>query len=200
MIPPSTPGARPRPIWTHLYVQVLAAIVLGTLIGWLAPATGEALKPLGDGFIKLVKMIIAPVIFLTVVTGIAGGSGLAGVGAGRGQGVRLFPDISTLALIVGLLWRIWCARGRAWGSIRHPRSGGHGRLCRQGARDHVTGFLLAIIPDTLLGASPAAIILQVLLVAILSRHRDGAGRGAGGTPCSTCSSGSRWSCSGWSRS
>ena len=61
--------------WSHLYVQVLIAIALGVLVGHFAPATGEALKPLGDAFIKLVKMIIAPVIFLTVVTGIAGMTG-----------------------------------------------------------------------------------------------------------------------------
>ena len=60
-----------RPLWTQLYVQVLVAITLGALIGHFWPQTGEALKPLGDAFIKLVKMIIAPVIFLTIVTGIA---------------------------------------------------------------------------------------------------------------------------------
>ncbi|MAX01288.1 MAG: C4-dicarboxylate transporter DctA, partial [Sphingomonas sp.] len=68
--PPTPP--RSRPWYAHLYVQVLIAIVAGVALGHFAPATGEALKPLGDAFIKLVKMIIAPVIFLTVVTGIAG--------------------------------------------------------------------------------------------------------------------------------
>jgi aerobic C4-dicarboxylate transport protein len=67
----AAPAVRP-PFWRSLYAQVLLAIVLGVLLGWLAPDVGEALKPLGDGFIKLVKMIIAPVIFLTIVTGIAG--------------------------------------------------------------------------------------------------------------------------------
>ena len=61
-----------RPFWRTLYFQVLVAIALGVLVGWLFPDTGRSLKPLGDGFIKLVKMIITPVIFLTVVTGIAG--------------------------------------------------------------------------------------------------------------------------------
>ena len=69
-----------RPWYTSLYVQVLTAIVAGVLLGHFAPTTGEALKPIGDGFIKLVKMIIAPVIFLTIVTGIAGMRDLAAVG------------------------------------------------------------------------------------------------------------------------
>ena len=73
-------SARPRPFWAHLYVQVLIAIVAGALLGHFAPATGEALKPLGDGFIRLVKMVIAPVIFLTLVSGIAGLGELRGVG------------------------------------------------------------------------------------------------------------------------
>ena len=60
------------PFWRSLYVQVLIAMMLGVLLGWLAPGSATALKPLGDAFIKLVKMVIAPVIFLTVVTGIAG--------------------------------------------------------------------------------------------------------------------------------
>ena len=68
----STPTLPPRPWYRHLYVQVVAAIVLGVLLGHFYPATGAAMKPLGDAFIKLVKMIITPVIFLTIVTGIAG--------------------------------------------------------------------------------------------------------------------------------
>ena len=61
-----------RPLYKSLYFQVLVAVAIGVLVGWLWPAVGASLKPLGDGFIKLVKMIITPVIFLTVVTGIAG--------------------------------------------------------------------------------------------------------------------------------
>ena len=78
---PGAPGPPvKRPLWTQLYLQVIVAIVLGAVIGHFWPSTGEALKPLGDAFIKLVKMIIAPVIFLTVVTGIAGMRDLAKVG------------------------------------------------------------------------------------------------------------------------
>lgn len=90
-----------RPLWTQLYLQVIAAIVLGAVIGHVWPATGEALKPLGDAFIKLVKMIIAPVIFLTVVTGIAGMRDLAKVGGVALKAFAYFIVVSSFALVVG---------------------------------------------------------------------------------------------------
>ena len=92
-----------RPWYRHLYVQVLIAIFLGILIGHFWPATGEALKPLGDGFIKLVRMIIAPVIFLTIVTGIAGMRDLARVGRVALKAFVYFLFFSTLALIIGMI-------------------------------------------------------------------------------------------------
>jgi aerobic C4-dicarboxylate transport protein len=94
--------ARPRPFWAHLYVQVLVAIIAGALLGHVAPGTGEALKPLGDGFIRLVKMVIAPVIFLTLVSGIAGLGELKGVGRVAAKALGYFLVVSTLALLVGL--------------------------------------------------------------------------------------------------
>src|ERR1700755_1532463 len=86
----------------RLYLQVLGAIALGALRGAFAPTVGAALKPLGDGFIKLVKMVIAPVIFLTVVTGIAGMRELAAVGRVAAKAFGYFLAVSTLALLVGL--------------------------------------------------------------------------------------------------
>ena len=86
-----------------LYIQVLIAIVLGILLGYFAPQVGEAMKPLGDAFIKLVKMIIAPVIFLTVVTGIAGMSNMKRVGRVAGKAMIYFLTFSTLALIIGMI-------------------------------------------------------------------------------------------------
>ena len=91
------------PWFSHLYLQVLAAIVLGILVGHFAPATGEALKPLGDAFIKLVKMIIAPVIFLTIVTGIAGMRDIGRVGRVAAKAFAYFFTFSTAALVVGLV-------------------------------------------------------------------------------------------------
>src|SRR5689334_21702732 len=92
-----------RPLWRSLYVQVLIAIALGVLVGWLWPKTGASLKPLGDGFIKLVKMIITPVIFLTVVTGIAGMRDLRAFGRIAAKAFAYFIVMTTLALVVGLV-------------------------------------------------------------------------------------------------
>src|SRR5689334_7680694 len=92
-----------QPLWKSLYVQVLIAVALGVLVGWLWPATGAALNPLGDGFIKLVKMIITPVIFLTVVIGIAGTRDLSAFGRVAAKALTYFIVVSTLALAVGLV-------------------------------------------------------------------------------------------------
>src|SRR6478735_7772546 len=99
---PALPPAA-KPWYRHLYVQVLIAITAGVLLGHFSPTTGAALKPVGDAFIKLVKMIIAPVIFLTIVTGIAGMRDLASVGRVAGKAFIYFLFFSTLALIVGLI-------------------------------------------------------------------------------------------------
>ena len=96
--------ATPRlPFYRSLYIQVLAAILIGVLIGHFAPDTGVALKPLGDGFIKLIKMIIAPIIFCTVVVGIAGMEDMKKVGKTGGLALLYFEIVSTLALVIGLV-------------------------------------------------------------------------------------------------
>src|SRR6267142_5425899 len=92
-----------KPIYKSLYVQVIVAIILGILLGNFFPGTGEAMKPLGDGFIKLIKMIIAPIIFCTVVIGIAGMEDMKKVGKTGGLALLYFEIVSTLALIVGLV-------------------------------------------------------------------------------------------------
>ncbi|MEH3107199.1 MAG: dicarboxylate/amino acid:cation symporter [Sphingomonas fennica] len=158
----------PGPWYTHLYAQVLVAIALGVTLGHFAPETGTALKPLGDAFIKLVKMIIAPVIFLTIVTGIAGMRDLAAVGRVAGKAFLYFLTFSTLALFVGM----------AVANIVRPGSGlnidpatlDSGKIAEYAAKAHdstLTGFLVGIIPDTFLSAFTAGNILQVLFVAIL---------------------------------
>ena len=95
--------ARKQKWYQILYVQVLFAIVIGVGLGYFYPQLGEAMKPLGDGFIKLVKMIIAPVIFLTVTTGIAGMSDMKKVGRLAGKAMLYFLTFSTLALIIGMV-------------------------------------------------------------------------------------------------
>ena len=92
-----------KPFYTHLYVQVLTAIVLGVLLGHFYPHLGEAMKPLGDGFIKLIKMLIAPIIFCTVVHGIASMEDMKKVGRVGLKALIYFEVLTTLALIVGLI-------------------------------------------------------------------------------------------------
>jgi aerobic C4-dicarboxylate transport protein len=162
-----TPGTR-TPIYAHLYAQVLFAILCGALLGHFYPAWGEALKPLGDGFIKLVKMVIAPVIFLTVVTGIAGMRELAAVGRVAAKAFGYFLAVSTLALLVGL----------AVANIVQPGAGMHvdpatlnvnavADYAHQAHETTITGFLMAIIPTTMVSALTDGSILQTLFVAIL---------------------------------
>lgn len=157
-----------RPWYLHLYVQVLAAIILGVLVGHFYPSTGEALKPLGDAFIKLVKMIIAPVIFLTIVTGIAGMRDLKRVGRVALKAFVYFLFFSTLALIVGLIVANVVKPGE--GLNIDPATLDAGKVSDYAAKAHdttLTGFLLDIVPDTFLSALTAGHILQTLLVSIL---------------------------------
>ncbi|HVJ03290.1 MAG TPA: dicarboxylate/amino acid:cation symporter [Sphingomonas sp.] len=151
-----------------LYVQVLIAIAAGVAVGAFWPATGAALQPLGDAFIALVKMVIAPVIFLTVVTGIAGGHGLGSVGRVAVKALAYFLFFSTLALIVGLLVAHLVQPGA--GMNVDPATLDASRVRSYGEKAHetsVTGFLIAIIPTTLLSAFTSGSILQVLFVAVL---------------------------------
>jgi aerobic C4-dicarboxylate transport protein len=164
---PAAPASR-RPWWTHLYAQVLAAIVLGALIGHFWPAFGEDLKPLGDGFIKLVKMIIAPVIFLTVSLGIAHLRDMARVGRVAGKAFGYFLVVSTLALAVGLVTANVVRPGA--GMDVDPATLDPAATAQYATAAHdqtIVGFLLHIIPDTVVGAFASGEILQVLFFAIL---------------------------------
>ncbi len=166
VIPPEAEG--PRRLHHHLYVQVLIAIVVGAIVGHFYPQLGAALKPLGDGFIKLVKMVIAPVIFLTLVSGIAGLRELRAVGRVAGKAFGYFLFFSTLALIVGMIVANVVQPGA--GMNINPASLDTGAVADYAAKAHdstLTGFLLNIIPDTLISALTQGNILQVLLVAIL---------------------------------
>src|SRR5262250_2950479 len=92
-----------KPIYTHLYFQVLTAIIIGILLGYFYPKLGEQMKPFGDIFIKMIKMLIAPIIFCTVVHGIASMDDLKKVGRVGLKALIYFEAVTTLALIVGLL-------------------------------------------------------------------------------------------------
>jgi aerobic C4-dicarboxylate transport protein len=169
MIPPTTDTpAAPLPWYRSLYAQVLVAIAAGVALGHFAPATGEALKPLGDGFIKLVKMIIAPVIFLTVATGIAGMRDLGAVGRVAGKAFAYFLTFSTLALFVGLAVANLIRPGA--GLHIDPASLDPARVADYAHKAHestLTGFLLSVIPDSFVSGLASGNILQTLFVAIL---------------------------------
>jgi len=162
------PAIETKPFYRHLYVQVLAAITAGILLGHFYPSTGEAMKPLGDGFIKLIKMIIAPVIFVTVVHGIASMQDLKKVGRVGFKALIYFELVTTLALAIGLIVA----------NVLQPGAGMNVNPAELDtkaiesfvakSKDQSTiGFILEIIPSTFLGAFSEGNILQVLLLAIL---------------------------------
>jgi len=164
----SVPVAAPRPWYRQTYAQVLVAIALGALLGHSWPAFAESLKPLGDAFIKLVKMIIAPVIFLTVVTGIAGMPHLNAVGRVVLKAMLYFLVFSTLALIVGMVVANVVQPGA--GLNIDPATLSTKEIATYTTKAHdisLTAFLLDIIPDTVVGAFTSGNILQVLLFAVL---------------------------------
>jgi aerobic C4-dicarboxylate transport protein len=160
--------ATPLPFWRHLYVQVLFAILLGVIVGHVWPHVGVALKPLGDGFVKLVRMVIAPVIFLSLVTGIAGLGELRGVGRIAAKAFAWFLSFSTLALILGLIVANVVQPGT--GLHIDPATLDSSKVADYAAKAHeasFTAFLLNIIATTLASPLAEGEILQVLLVAIL---------------------------------
>ena len=167
-----------QPLYKSLYIQVLVAITIGILLGHYYPETGVALKPLGDGFVKLIKMVIAPIIFCTVVSGIAGMQNMKSVGKTGGYALLYFEIVSTIALIIGLVVV----------NVVKPGAGMHidvstlnassvAAYAAAGAQQTTVGFLLNIIPNTVVGAFANGDILQVLMFSVIfgfALHRLGA--------------------------
>lgn len=167
-----------QPLYKSLYIQVLVAITIGILLGHYYPETGVALKPLGDGFVKLIKMVIAPIIFCTVVSGIAGMQSMKSVGKTGGYALLYFEIVSTIALIIGLVVV----------NVVKPGAGMHidvstlnassvAAYAAAGAQQTTVGFLLNIIPNTVVGAFANGDILQVLMFSVIfgfALHRLGA--------------------------
>jgi aerobic C4-dicarboxylate transport protein len=157
-------------MFKSLYVQVLIGIMLGVAVGGLWPQAGVALKPLGDAFVKLIKMLIAPIIFCTVAGGIAKMSDLKSMGRVGGRALIYFEAVSTLALVLGL----------AVGEIVKPGAGFNvnpATLNPAATADYVAkakqmggiaDYLLHLIPDTFVSAFAAGEVLQVLLLAVLT--------------------------------
>ncbi len=169
-----------KPLYRSLYFQVLCAIVIGVLVGHFYPHTGEAMKPLGDGFIKLIKMIIAPIIFCTVVIGIAGMEDMKKVGKTGGLALLYFEVVSTIALIIGLITINLIQPGVGMNvdpTLLDTKS--IAAYTKPGALTSTTDFLLNIIPNTVVDAFAKGEILQVLMFAVLfgfALHKFG-GRG-----------------------
>ncbi|MDE3168023.1 MAG: dicarboxylate/amino acid:cation symporter [Acidobacteriota bacterium] len=157
-----------RPLYRSLYFQVLLAIACGVLLGAFAPGTGAAMKPFGDGFIKLIKMMIAPIIFCTVVIGIAGTDNLHKVGRTGGFAMIYFEVVSTLALMVGLIIVNTLQPGAGMNvDARTLDAGAVSAYAGPGKMQSTRDFLLNVIPTTLVDAFAKGEILEVLFIAIL---------------------------------
>src|SRR5215470_11146636 len=163
------PTAKRRPWYSVLYIQVLIAIALGIALGYFNPDLGKQMKPLGDGFISLIKMMIAPVIFCTVVHGISSMGDLRKVGRVGMKTLLYFELVSTVALGVGLLV----------GEVVQPGAGFNidpasldpkavATYVTRAKEEGIVAHLLAIIPETFIGALAKGDLLQVLLISILS--------------------------------
>jgi aerobic C4-dicarboxylate transport protein len=162
-------SGRRIPFYRHLYVQVLIAIALGIAIGHLAPATAVALKPLGDAFVRLIRMVIAPVVFCAVVAGIASMRDMKAVGRAGGKAMLYFEIVSTMALGIGLVMGHVLKPGEGFNVdvASLDASAVTGYVSKATHGDGILGFLMHIIPDTFIGSFTQGDILPVLLVAIL---------------------------------
>jgi aerobic C4-dicarboxylate transport protein len=162
------PAHKPKRLYKSLYFQVICAIVIGILLGYFYPELGASMKPLGDAFIKLIKMIIAPIIFLTVVHGIASMKDMKKVGRVGIKALIYFEVVTTLALIVGLLvvnlWQPGAGMNVDPASLDTKAISAY---TAKAASQSTVDFFLHIIPSTVVGAFAEGEILQVLLFALL---------------------------------
>lgn len=163
------PAIQHSPKWyKHLYVQVLAAILAGVLLGHFYPTVGAQMKPLGDGFIKLIKMLIAPIIFCTVVHGIASMEDMKKVGRVGIKALVYFEVMTTIALIIGLIVvNLWAPGTGMNVDAAALDTRGIATYTAKAGQQSTVDFLLHIIPNTVVGAFAEGEILQVLLIAVL---------------------------------
>ncbi|MBI5111957.1 MAG: dicarboxylate/amino acid:cation symporter [Rhodovulum sp.] len=162
-----TPARARKAFYKTLYVQVLFAIVVGGLLGWLEPqiATNEWIKALGDGFIKLIKMVIGPIIFCTVVSGIAHIQDAKKVGRVGVKALLYFEVVSTFALVIGLVVGNLFQVGHGIGAQANAQA--VASYAKQAGEHRTVDFVLGIIPDSVVGAFARGDILQILLFSIL---------------------------------
>jgi len=166
--PPPAPEKAPPSAHGSLYLQVLTGIALGALVGWLSPPFGESLQPIGDIFIRMIKMLIAPIVFATVVHGIAGVGDLRRVGRVGLKALLYFEGMSTIALLIGLVVVHVLQPGAGMHqdastlSTASVEAQTHGREAMT-----FTQHLMNIVPESAIGAFTSGEILQVLFLAIL---------------------------------
>ena len=157
-----------KPFYKVLYVQVLIAITIGILLGYFMPVWGAAMKPLGDAFIKLIKMIIPVVIFCTVVSGIAGMQDAKKVGRVGAKAILYFEVVSTIALLIGLVVANVLRPGDGFNADPATMDASAvSDYTKRAEGQHIVDFLLNIIPNTVVDAFASGDVLQVLLFAIL---------------------------------
>ncbi len=156
-----------RKFYRNPTVQVLLAIVLGILLGACYPDKAVMMKPLGDGFIKMIKMIIGPIIFLTIVTGIAHVGDMKKVGKIGGKALIYFEIITTLGLMLGMAAMNLFHPGTGFDTT-HVAQADISRYVKAGEGIHsFTDFIMNIIPDNIIGAFVSGDLLQVLFISVL---------------------------------
>lgn len=164
----SPPAAKRRPWYLTLWIQVLIAMVIGILVGHFAPQTGTAMQPLGDAFIKMIRMLIAPIIFCTVVLGIAKMNDMTRVGRVAIKALIYFEVLTTIALILGLLMvNLWQPGSGMNISAASLDAGSVKGYIAQTQTQGVVPFLMNIIPGTVVGSLAEGNILQVLFLSVL---------------------------------
>jgi aerobic C4-dicarboxylate transport protein len=162
------PRAARKPWYKVLYIQVLIAVALGVILGVLSPSIATAMKPLGDGFIKLIRMVIALMVFFTVATGIAGMKDMKKVGRVGGKALLYFEVVSTLALFIGMVVANWLRPGDGF-NVDPSTLDAKAVMVYAGKakQQSVVDFLLHVIPETVVDAFATGDILQVIVVAVL---------------------------------
>jgi aerobic C4-dicarboxylate transport protein len=166
--PATTPSVKRKPFYHHLYFWVLLAIVAGAVVGVVAPSFAVQLKPLADGFVKLIRMLIAPIIFTTVVVGIASLGNLAEAGRLGIKALTYFITMTLIALAIGLVVINVLEPGVGLNITPDPADAEETLGSLQETPSGIVPFLLHIIPDTFVGAFADGEIIQVLFLAILS--------------------------------
>ncbi|MFJ1591803.1 cation:dicarboxylate symporter family transporter [Kitasatospora albolonga] len=159
-------AAKKRDRTHYLYIAVIAAVALGILVGFVAPGVAVELKPIGAGFVNLIKMMISPIIFCTIVLGVGSVRKAAKVGAVGGLALGYFLVMSTVALAIGLLVGNFLEPGSTLHITEQARAAGEAQAT--GAGESTVDFLLGIIPTTIVSAFTAGEVLQTLLVALLA--------------------------------